>query len=424
MNDPVAADTAAPRHEFSRPASAMKVLLLEGVHASAVETLRAAGFEQIERHPKALEGADLLAAVRSAHYIGIRSRSRISAEVIEAAPELRAIGCFCIGTNQVDLGAAKRRGVPVFNAPFSNTRSVAELVLAEAIALLRDLPAKNACAHRGAWRKSASGAFEVRGKYLGVVGYGHIGTQVGLLAEALGMRVFFHDVQPKLALGNATPVRSLDALLAQCDVITLHVPESPDTVNLIGAAELARMREGAALINASRGTVVDIDALCAALDSGRLRGAAIDVFPSEPKSNDDPFESPLRRFDNVILTPHVGGSTEEAQESIGAEVAEKLSRFQKTGATLSAVNFPAVALPTHAGTYRLLHIHRNRPGVLAAINGVLSEAGINIEGQQLQTDADIGYVVVDFDVGERFDAERLERLKSIDGTLRARIVSR
>jgi len=264
----------------------------------------------------------------------------------------------------------------------------------------------------------------VRGKSLGVVGYGHIGTQLGLLAEAIGMRVFFYDVTSKLALGNATPVRSLNALLACSDVVSLHVPESPDTVNLIGRAELARMREGAALINASRGTVVDIEALAEALSGGRLKGAAIDVFPREPKSNAERFESPLVGLDNVILTPHVGGSTEEAQGSIGGEVAEKLARFQTSGATVSAVNFPDVSLPAHTGTYRLLHIHRNQPGVLAAINSVLSEAGINIEGQHLQTDPEIGYVVVDFDIDRHFDIERLERLKSIDGTLRARIVSR
>jgi len=413
-----------PVRHFSRPTSELNVVLLEGVHENAVEALAEGAFVKLHRHAKALEGDDLLEAVRGAHYLGIRSRTRVTTEVLDAAPELRAVGCFCIGTNQVDLTSARERGVPVFNAPFSNTRSVAELVLAEAVMLLRDIPRKNASAHRGEWLKSASRAYEVRGKHLGVVGYGHIGSQVGLLAEALGMRVFFYDVTAKLALGNATAVRSLPALLSQCDVVTLHVPEARDTRAMMGAEQIAQMRDGAALINASRGSVVDIDALVAALDSGKLGGAALDVFPTEPKSNADPFESPLRRFDNVILTPHVGGSTEEAQESIGVEVAHKLVRFQADGSTLSAVNFPEVSLPPHGGTYRLLHIHRNQPGVLAKVNNVFSGSGINISGEYLQTNDHIGYVVVDFDISEDFDVVKLEELKQIDGTLRARILSR
>ena len=400
------------------------MVLLEGVHDSAVAVLSDSGFVQIERHAKALEGEELLAAVRGAHFLGIRSRSQITDAVLGVAPELRAVGCFCIGTNQVDLVSARGRGVPVFNAPFSNTRSVAELVIAEAVMLMRDIPRKNASAHRGEWLKSASGAYEVRGKNIGIIGYGHIGSQVGVLAESFGMRVFYYDVSAKLALGNATPVRSLRTLLQQCDVITLHVPEAPDTVGLIGGEQLAQMREGAALINASRGTVVDIEALTQALDSGRLRGAALDVFPREPRSNAESFESPLRRFDNVILTPHVGGSTEEAQESIGVEVAEKLVRFQANGSTLSAVNFPEVSLPPHSGTYRLLHIHRNQPGVLAKVNDVFSSSAINISGEYLQTDDYIGYVVVDFDINDDFDVAKLEQLKNIEGTLRARILVR
>jgi D-3-phosphoglycerate dehydrogenase len=415
--------TASPAR-FSRPTGELNLVLLEGVHDSAVAALRHGGFSRIERHASALAGDALRQAVRDAHYLGIRSRTRISDEVLAGAPELRAIGCFCIGTNQVDVIGARTRGVPVFNAPFSNTRSVAELVLAEAILLLRDIPRKNASAHRGEWLKSAAGAFEVRGKHLGIVGYGHIGTQVSVLAEALGMRVFFHDVTPQLALGNATPVNSLPALLEQSDVVTLHVPGAAGTRGLIGAREIACMRDGAALINASRGSVVDIDALVAALDAGKLSGAALDVFPSEPSSNAEAFESPLRRFDNVILTPHVGGSTEEAQESIGVEVAQKLVRFQADGSTVSAVNFPEVSLPPHQGTHRLLHIHRNQPGVLARVNSVFSSAGINIAGEFLQTDEQVGYVVVDFDVSEGFDTARLDELKRIDGTLRARILSR
>ena len=419
-----AAAAAPDPRRFSRPSHDLKVLLLEGIHDNAVKVLRDAGFENVETHATALTEADLMERVRGAHYLGIRSRSSISAEVLEAAGELRSIGCFCIGTNQVDTEAAKARGIPVFNAPFSNTRSVAELVLAEAVLLLRDIPRKNANAHRGRWLKSAQGAYEVRGKHLGIVGYGHIGSQVGLLAEALGMRVFFYDVESKLALGNATPIRSLTGLLEVADVVTLHVPEAAATRNMIGEPEIAKMRPGAALINASRGSVVDIDALVAALESRHLSGAAVDVFPSEPKASDEEFRSPLREFDNVILTPHVGGSTEEAQHSIGLEVAEKLVRFNANGSTLSAVNFPEVSLPPHLGTYRLLHIHRNQPGVMANVNAIFSESGINIAGEYLQTDEKIGYVVVDFDIDEGFDTQRLERLKAIDGTLRARIVSR
>jgi len=409
--------------QFSRPSRELKVLLMENIHENAVQVLSDAGFENIETHATALAEDDLIECVRNAHYLGIRSRTQITPKVLEAATELRSIGCFCTGTNQVDTDAAKARGIPVFNAPFSNTRSVAELVLAEAIMLLRDIPQKNANAHRGGWMKSAAGSYEVRGKHLGIIGYGHIGSQVGLLAEALGMRVFFYDVVSKLALGNATPIRSLNGLLEVADVVTLHVPEAPETVKMIGADEIARMRRGAALINASRGTVIDIDALVAALQSDRLSGAALDVFPSEPKATDEEFISPLRDFDNVILTPHVGGSTEEAQHSIGLEVAEKLVRFNANGSTLSAVNFPEVSLPSHLGTYRLLHIHRNRPGVMANVNAIFSERGINIAGEYLQTDEKIGYVVVDFDIDEEFDTQRLEHLKTIDGTLRARIVA-
>jgi D-3-phosphoglycerate dehydrogenase len=343
---------------------------------------------------------------------------------LAGARELRAVGCFCIGTNQVDLDAAMTQGVPVFNAPFSNTRSVAELVLAEAIMLMRDIPRKNASAHRGDWLKSADGSFEARGKSLGIVGYGHIGSQVGLLAEALGMRVFFYDVEAKLALGNATPVKALHSLLSQCDVVTCHVPEAPDTRGLIGATEISKMRDGAVLLNASRGTVVDIDALVDGLRSGRIGGAALDVFPREPKSAGERFESPLQGIDNVILTPHVGGSTQEAQESIGVEVAEKLVKFNRNGSTMSAVNFPQVALPPHGGSFRLLHIHRNQPGVMAALNAVFSDSGINISGEFLQTNSTLGYVVVDFDVSREFELARLDVLKQIDGTLRARIVER
>lgn len=412
-----------PQH-FSRQPAEMQVLLLEGVHNSAVKLLRDAGFTQIQSLTETLSQDALIELLRDVHYLGIRSRSQISRAVLEAAPELRAIGCFCIGVNQVDLSVARWCGVPVFNAPFSNTRSVAELVLAEAILLLRDIPRKNAEAHRGNWLKSASGAYEVRGKQLGIVGYGHIGTQVGLLAEALGMRVFFYDVEAKLALGNATSVSSLRALLQLSDVVTLHVPELPATVNMMDADAFANMRHGAALINASRGSVIDIAAMITALESGQLAGAALDVFPNEPKSLGELFESPLKKFDNVLLTPHVGGSTEEAQEHIGVEVAEKLIKFHRNGSTVSAVNFPEVSLPPHLGTYRLLHIHHNRPGVMAKVNSMFSDSGINIQGEYLQSDEHIGYVIVDFDIDQGFDVSKLEQLKKIEGTLRARIVSR
>ena len=405
---------------LSHDKARLKFLLLEGIHPSAVEVLKRDGYEQVETHAQALVGDDLIAAISNAHFVGLRSRTRLSAEVLERAPKLVAIGCFCIGTNQVDLAAAARLGIPVFNAPFSNTRSVAELVLGEIIMLLRGIPHKNAVQHRGGWEKSAAHSYEARGKTLGIVGYGHIGTQIGVLAEHLGMSVLYYDIEPKLALGNARPVASLEALLAAADVVSLHVPETPATHNMIAAPQLAQMRPGSYLVNAARGTVVHIDALVAALDAKHLLGAAIDVFPAEPKGNDDPFVSPLMRFDNVILTPHIGGSTAEAQASIGAEVAIKLLRYSNNGSTSSAVNFPEVSLPAHAGKSRLLHIHKNVPGVLARINERFSAAGINIAAQFLQTSGDIGYVVIDVDT----DASQvaLDQIASIDGTIRCRIL--
>ena len=405
---------------LSHDKARLKFLLLEGIHPSAVEVLKRDGYEQVETHAQALVGDDLIAAISNAHFVGLRSRTRLSAEVLERAPKLVAIGCFCIGTNQVDLAAAARLGIPVFNAPFSNTRSVAELVLGEIIMLLRGIPHKNAVQHRGGWEKSAAHSYEARGKTLGIVGYGHIGTQIGVLAEHLGMSVLYYDIEPKLALGNARPVASLEALLGAADVVSLHVPETPATHNMIAAAQLAQMRPGSYLVNAARGTVVDIDALVAALDAKHLLGAAIDVFPLEPKGNDDPFVSPLTRFDNVILTPHIGGSTAEAQASIGAEVAVKLLRYSNNGSTSSAVNFPEVSLPAHAGKSRLLHIHKNVPGVLARINERFSVAGINIAAQFLQTSGDIGYVVIDVDT----DASQvaLDQIASIEGTIRCRIL--
>ncbi len=406
----------------SFPKQDIRVLLLEGVSPSAVETFKAAGYSQIELHAKSLPEDELRRRIADAHLVGIRSRTQLSAEVLAEAKRLIAVGCFCIGTNQVDLGAAQAAGVPVFNAPYSNTRSVAELVLAEAILLMRRIPQKNAECHRGGWSKSAAGSFEVRDKTLGIVGYGHIGTQVGLLAEGLGMRVIFHDVESKLTLGNARPSTGLDDLLRRSDIVTLHVPETPQTANLIGAEQLALMKPGASLINASRGTVVDIDALAEALRSGHIAGAAIDVFPVEPKGNDDAFVSPLLGMDNVILTPHVGGSTLEAQDNIGIEVAAKLVRYSDNGTTLSAVNFPEVTLPEHPRSRRLLHIHRNVPGVLSRINEVFSHENVNIDGQYLQTTPSIGYVVVDVSSSEEQASRLREALAAIPGTLRTRVL--
>src|SRR5438132_5318141 len=405
---------------LSVPKDRLKFVLLEGIHASAVEALQQDGYTQVVTLPKALAGNALVDAIADAHFVGIRSRTQLTAEVLEKAPKLTAVGAFCIGTNQIDLLAAMRRGVPVFNAPFSNTRSVAELVLAQIIMLMRGIPHKNAVLHQGGWVKSAENAYEVRGKTLGIVGYGPIGTQSGVLAEQLGMSVVFHDVEAKLPLGNARQLPVLDALLAASDVTSLHVPETPETKNMIGAEQLARMRPGSYLINASRGTVVDIDALAAALESGHLLGAAIDVFPVEPQGNDASFESPLIRFDNVILTPHIGGSTAEAQLNIGREVAGKLIRYSNNGSTVSAVNFPEVALPEHAGRCRLLHIHRNVPGVMAHVNERFSAAGINIDAQYLRTNEEVGYVVIDVD--SKASRVALDELCAVPETIRCRIL--
>ncbi len=406
----------------SFPKKDIKIVLLEGIHPSAVEAFHAAGYAQVELYDKALPRAELFEAIADAHVVGLRSRTQLDAEAISHTRRLLAVGCFCIGTNQVDLRQARELGVPVFNAPYSNTRSVAELVIAEAIVLMRRVPERNAECHLGGWAKSADGSYEVRGKTLGIVGYGHIGTQVGVLAEALGMHVLFHDVEAKLALGNAAPAQDLGDLLARADVVTLHVPQTPATAGMIGKAEIARMRRGAMLINASRGNVVDIEALASALRERHLSGAAVDVFPEEPKGRGEEFRSPLREFDNVLLTPHVGGSTQEAQLNIGTEVASKLVRYSDNGSTLSAVNFPEVSLPEHAGSRRLLHIHHNVPGVLSRINDVFSQGGVNINGQYLQTDGDLGYVVIDVSASEEQSESLRERLSAIPGTIRTRLL--
>lgn len=400
--------------------SKIRILLLEGIHPSAIETLRRAGYENIEVHQKALPSEELKERIAHAHFVGIRSRTQLTEEVFEAARKLVAVGCFCIGTNQVNLEAATRRGIAVFNAPFSNTRSVAELVIAQSILLLRRVAEKNAAAHRGEWQKSATGSYEARGKRLGIVGYGNIGMQLGVIAEGLGMQVLFYDVVSKLPLGNARQMPDLESLLANSDVVSLHVPDHRSTRNMIGEAQLAQMPKGSILINASRGTVVDIDALAAALESRHLAGAAIDVFPVEPRSNDDEFISPLRAFDNVFLTPHIGGSTVEAQANIGTEVAEKLARYSDNGTTTSSVNFPEVALPEHEGSHRLLHIHHNVPGIISAINAVFSENNVNVTAQFLQTNEAIGYVVVDVDA--EYSDVALAKIAGIDGTIRSRVL--
>lgn len=400
--------------------SKLKILLLEGIHPSAERIFRDAGYQNIETVKTALTGEELKSRLEGVHFLGIRSRTTLTRDIFEAADKLVAVGCYCIGTNQVDLTAATEYGVVVFNAPYSNTRSVAELVLAEAILLLRGIPEKNAKVHRGDWAKTANDSFEIRGKTLGIVGYGSIGSQLSVLAEGLGMRVIFYDVVSKLPLGNASQIPSLEALLGQADIVTLHVPDLPSTRNLIDQERISQMKPKSILINASRGTVVDIDALTKALADSHLLGTAIDVFPVEPKSNNDEFLSPLRGFDNAILTPHIGGSTQEAQENIGVEVAEKLVRYSDNGSTLTSVNFPEVALPPHPNHHRVLHVHENRPGVLSAINTVFAENQINIGSQFLQTSDKIGYVVIDVD--RDYSDVALEKLSEIEGTIRCRVL--
>lgn len=398
----------------------IRFLLLEGVHQNALDVLNAAGYSNIDYRKTALDEDALIEAIKDAHFIGIRSRTQITEKVLEAANKLIAIGCFCIGTNQVNLDAALVRGIPVFNAPYSNTRSVAELVLGQLILLLRGIPEKNALVHRGGWSKSAEGSYEARGKTLGIVGYGSIGTQLSVLAESLGMKVIYFDVITKLPLGNARQVGSMEELLAQSDVVSLHVPELPSTKNMMRAEQFAQMKKGAIFINAARGTCVEIDDLAAAIQSGHLNGAAIDVFPKEPKANDEEFLSPLRAFDNVILTPHIGGSTQEAQANIGLEVAEKFVRYSDAGATITAVNFPEVAIPQQEGTHRLLHIHKNVPGVLSAVNQLFAAQHINIAAQSLMTKGDVGYLVMDVDAGASEAA--LEALQTVEGTIRVRVL--
>ncbi|MES2908685.1 MAG: phosphoglycerate dehydrogenase [Pseudomonadota bacterium] len=406
--------------QLSLDKAKIRFLLLEGVHKNALDVLSNNGYTNIEYLRGALDEDALIEKIKDAHFVGIRSRTQLTEKVFAAANKLIAVGCFCIGTNQVDLKAAMKRGIPVFNAPFSNTRSVAELVLGELILLLRGIPEKNFLVHRGGWSKSAEGSYEARGKTLGIVGYGSIGSQLSVLAESLGMQVIYFDVVTKLPLGNARQVGTMDELLATADVVTLHVPELPSTKDMMAAAEFAKMKKGAIFINAARGTTVDIEALADAIKSKHLNGAAIDVFPKEPKANDEEFLSALRGLDNVILTPHIGGSTLEAQANIGLEVAEKFARYSDSGATITSVNFPEVAVPQSPGKHRLLHIHNNIPGVLSAINLVFAENGINISAQSLMTNDTIGYLVMDVDA--EYSELALEKLQLVNGTIRTRVL--
>ncbi len=408
------------KRQLSLPKEKIRIVLLEGIHEAAASAFEAAGYSNVELHPKALPEAELREVLRTAHVLGLRSRTRLSADLLSKARKLFTIGCFCIGTDQVDLDAAGQQGIAVFHAPHSNTRSVAELVLGLTIMLCRGIFPKSQAAHEGDWHKSAKGSREIRGKTLGIVGYGHIGSQVSVLAEALGMRVLFHDIEPKLPMGNALSLPSLSDLLASSDVVSFHVPDTVLTHGMVVIQELGRMREGAFLINTSRGSVVDLEALASLLKEGRLGGAAVDVFPREPMAMGDRFESPLQDIPTAILTPHIGGSTQEAQENIANEVVHRLVSFSDEGSTVGAVNFPELNLQAHGDCSRILHIHENRPGILRQVTRVFGEKEINILGEQLQTRNGLGYVVLDTEHVERTAV--LPALESIEGTIRTRIL--
>ena len=406
--------------QTSYPREKIQILFLENISEAAARNFRVQGYTQVTRLSKALSEDELVEAVKNVHILGIRSKTQITARVLQAAKKLQAIGCFCIGVNQVDLDAARQLGVVVFNAPYSNTRSVAELVIGASIMLIRRIPDKNKAAHDGIWMKEASRSFELRGKTLGIIGYGNIGSQVSVLAEALGMRVLFYDIETKLPLGNAVDGKSLKEVLAKSDVVTLHVPETAQTKNLIGKAQLKFCKKGAILINYARGEVVDLDALRKEILSGQIGGAAVDVFPWEPEKNGDRFETPLQDLPNVILTPHIGGSTEEAQANIGEDVSQKMLQYLERGVTLGSHTVPALALPPQEGSHRILHIHANQPGVMSAINTQLSKNQINILGQYLKTNPAIGYVVLDVD--KRLSAQAQTLLKEVKGTIKVRVL--
>jgi D-3-phosphoglycerate dehydrogenase len=409
--------TAAPT---SYPRSKVKILLLENISDSAVAELEAGGYHEITRIGGALSEEQLIEAVQGVHLIGIRSKTQITKRVVDAADKLLAIGAFCIGVNQIDLEAATEKGVAVFNAPYSNTRSVAELVIGLCVMLIRKIADKNAAAHRGEWLKDAKGSYELRGKTLGIVGYGNIGSQVSNMAEAMGMHVLYYDTAIKLPHGNAKQVRELPELLESSDIVTLHVPSDATTRNMINAETLSTMRPGSILINYSRGDVVDLAALRTAIAEGRIAGTAVDVFPSEPEKNGDPFECVLQNLPNVILTPHIGGSTEEAQANIGLDVTAKLIKYLEYGTSEGSHTVPPVSLPPQAGTHRILHIHKNIPGVLGEINSRLSSKGINIVGQYLKTNETIGYVILDME--SQLSKEAFEILREINGTIKTRMI--
>ncbi|MBL8683433.1 MAG: phosphoglycerate dehydrogenase [Myxococcales bacterium] len=405
--------------ELHRAEGPLKVLLLENIHPKAIELFRSEGFA-VETATGALKEDELCKKLESVHVLGIRSKTQVTKRALESAQRLLSLGCFCIGTNQVDLAAANARGVPVFNAPFSNTRSVAELIISEIVALARQLGDRSREVHEGKWRKVSAGCYEIRGKTLGIIGYGHIGSQLGVMAEAMGMNVIFFDIATKLPMGNNHAVGTMDELLSKSDFVTLHVPATAQTHELIGEREIAQMQKGSFLLNASRGTVVVIPALAAALRSGHLAGAAIDVYPEEPESNSDGFVTPLQGLSNVILTPHIGGSTIEAQAAIGAEVGTSLIKYVATGATTGSVNFPQVELPPNKATHRVLNVHRNVPGVLRDINAIVSELGANISSQVLATDATIGYLVMDI---EKDVAQSVaERIAALTTDIRTRVL--
>jgi D-3-phosphoglycerate dehydrogenase len=404
----------------SYPKEKIRILFLENISDAAIKNFSKHGYVQVEKITKALSEEDLIREIKDVHILGIRSKTHITSKVLDAAKKLQAIGCFCIGVNQVDLHAATEHGVAVFNAPYSNTRSVAELVIAASIMLIRRIPDKNKSAHEGVWMKESKGSYELRGKTLGIIGYGNIGTQVSVLAEALGMKVMFYDVETKLPMGNAVDAKSLKELLKRSDVITLHVPETPQTKNLVNKTNLKHFKKGSILINYARGEVVDLDDLQMALKNGQLSGAAIDVYPWEPEKNGDKFQTPLQNIPNVILTPHIGGSTEEAQENIGEDVSMKLFHFLEKGITNGSHTVPALSLPPQEGAHRILHIHNNVPGVLSEINTQLSKNNINILAQYLKTNDEIGYVVLDVD--KRISGQAFQLLKEVKQTIKVRLL--
>jgi D-3-phosphoglycerate dehydrogenase / 2-oxoglutarate reductase len=410
----------ASTEKTSYPKEKIRILFLENISDLAVKNFQQQGYSQVVKLSKALTEEELIKEIKDVHILGIRSKTQITAKVLEAAKKLQAIGCFCIGVNQVNLKEATKNGVVVFNAPYSNTRSVAELVIGLAVMLIRRIPDKNKAAHEGIWMKEAKGSFELRGKTLGIIGYGNIGSQVSVLAEAMGMKVIFYDVETKLPLGNATDGKTLKDVLSKADVVTLHVPETAQTKNIINKNTLKYFKKGAILINYARGEVVDLEALRKAITDGQIGGAAIDVFPWEPEKNGDRFQSPLQDLPNVILTPHIGGSTEEAQQNIGEDVSTKLFNYLEKGITFGSHTVPALALPPQEGSHRILHIHNNVPGVLSAINTQLSKHNINIVGQYLKTNEDIGYVVLDVD--KKLSAQALQLLKEVKETIKVRML--